>query len=166
MKSMVRRDDATKSIAFMLLAVREARKGMNGNEGGPFGAAVVLAGRVISRAHNEVIKSKDPTAHAEILAIRRASKKLGRFDLSDCMIYTTCEPCPMCLAAIHWARIKTFYFGCTKGDASRIGFDDKAIYRAIKGFPKAPRIIGIPIQRDECLELFKAWEAKEDKTPY
>ena len=166
MKSMVRRDDATMSTDFMRWAVREAWKGMNGNEGGPFGAAVVLKGRVISRAHNEVIKSKDPTAHAEILAIRRASKKLGRFDLGDCVLYSTCEPCPMCLAAIHWARIKTFYFGCTKSDAALIGFDDKAIYGAIKGDAKAPQIIGIPVQRDECLELFKAWVAKEDKTPY
>jgi guanine deaminase len=166
MKSMARRAEAPINTNFMRLAVCEAWKGMNGNEGGPFGAAVVLKGRVISRAHNEVLKSKDPTAHAEILAIRRASKKLGRFELSDCIIYTTCEPCPMCLAAIHWAHIKTFYFGCTKEDAARIRFDDSAIYRAIKGDAEAPQIIGIPMQREECLELFEAWEAKKDKTPY
>jgi len=166
MKSMERTSEAPVNIDFMRLAVREARKGMDGNEGGPFGAVVVLKSRVIGRAHNEVIKSKDPTAHAEILAIRRASKKLGRFELSDCVLYTTCEPCPMCLAAIHWARIKTFYFGCTKEDAARIRFDDSAIYRAIKGDAEAPQIIGIPMQREECLELFEAWKAKKDKTPY
>ena len=151
---------------FMKLAVREAWKGMSRNKGGPFGAVVVQAGRVISRAHNEVIKSKDPTAHAEVLAIRRASKKLCRFDLSDCEIYATCEPCPMCLAAIHWARIKTFYFGCTKEDAARIEFDDSAIYGAIRGEGKTLPIRGIPLQRTECLELFEAWKAKIDKTPY
>ncbi len=166
MKKIEKKDEAAVKDDFMRVAVREAWKGMNGNEGGPFGAAVVRAGRVISRAHNEVIKTNDPTAHAEILAIRRASRKLGRFDLSDCMIYTTCEPCPMCLAAIHWARIKTFYFGCTKSDAARIGFDDQAIYRAFKGNAKAPGATAIPAQRDECLGLFKAWAAKEDKTPY
>jgi guanine deaminase len=151
---------------FMKLARREAWKGMNRNEGGPFGAVVVLDGRVISRAHNQVVKTHDPTAHAEILAIRRASKKFGRFDLSDCEIYTTCEPCPMCLAAMHWARIKKFYFGCTKDDAAGIRFDDNAISRAIMGEGKARQISGVPMQREECLELFEAWKVKKDRTPY
>jgi guanine deaminase len=151
---------------FMKLARREAWKGMSRNEGGPFGAVVVLDGRVISRAHNQVVKTHDPTAHAEILAIRRASKKFGRFDLSDCEIYTTCEPCPMCLAAIYWARIKKFYFGCTKDDAAGIRFDDSRISRAIRGKGKARQISGVPMQRKECLELFEVWKVKKDKTPY
>ena len=99
---------------FMEEAVREALVGVRAGDGGPFGAVVVQNGKVISRAHNEVLSSNDPTAHAEILAIRKASSVLKRYDLSDCVIYTTCEPCPMCFAAIHWSRIKRIFFGCDR----------------------------------------------------
>ena len=95
---------------FMRIALKEAEKGMEKGEGGPFGAVIVKDGEIISKAHNEVLKTNDPTAHAEMVAIRRASKKLGRFNLSDCDIYSTCEPCPMCFSAIHWAKIKKLYF--------------------------------------------------------
>ena len=151
---------------FMGMAFKEAFKGMTDNEGGPFGAVVVKDGRVIAKGHNRVVKTKDPTAHAEIVAIRRASKKLGRFDLSDCEIYSTCEPCPMCLSAIYWARIRRIYFGCTKEDATKIGFADESIDAAIKGKLSPRKLRMISMDRESCLKLFAAWEQKPDKVPY
>jgi guanine deaminase len=151
---------------FMGMAVKEAFRGMTDNEGGPFGAVIVKDGRVIAKGHNRVVKTKDPTAHAEIIALRRASKKLGRFDLSDCQIYSTCEPCPMCLAAIYWARISRIYYGCTKEDAARIGFADESIDAAIKGKLSARKLRMISTEREGCLKLFAAWEEKPDKVPY
>jgi guanine deaminase len=151
---------------FMKIAFGEAVSGMDSNEGGPFGALVVLNGEIIAQAHNEVIKNKDPTAHAEILAIRRASKKLGRFDLSDCELYTTCEPCPMCFGAIHWARIGRVYYGCSRSDAADIGFSDKHIYDVIQGKAKQDAIRFSQVDRKECLKAFELWENKPDKTEY
>jgi guanine deaminase len=151
---------------FMGMAVKEAFKGMVGNEGGPFGAVLVKDSRVVARGHNRVVKTKDPTAHAEIVAIRRASKRLGRFDLSDCEIFSTCEPCPMCLAAIYWARIRRIYFGCTKEDAAKTGFADESIDAAIKGKLSARKLRMICMEREGCLKLFAAWEQKPDKVPY
>jgi guanine deaminase len=151
---------------FMKEALKEAREGVVNNDGGPFGAVIVKDGKIVVSSHNEVIASFDPTAHAEILAIRRASEKLGRFDLSDCEIYSTCEPCPMCFAAIHWAKIKTLYFGCTKMDAADIGFDDKFIYDVIKGETQEKKLFSYPFQRDDCLLLFEEWKNKEDKMSY
>ncbi len=150
----------------MRAAIRMAQKGMDRNEGGPFGAVIVRENEIIAKAYNRVIKTNDPTAHAEILAIRKASKKLGRFDLSDCEIFSTCEPCPMCLGAILWAKIKTLYYGCTKEDADRIEFSDKVIYESITG-PLEQRIFNsIQIEHEACLPLFDAWEKKEDKVRY
>jgi guanine deaminase len=151
---------------YMQLAIKEAQKGMNANEGGPFGAVIVRNDEVIGIAHNKVIISSDPTAHAEILAIRQASEKLGSFDLSDCDIYSTCEPCPMCLGAIYWARIKRLYFGCTRGDAAEIDFSDKHIYDAIEGKIEDNRVKSIQIERKSCLPLFEAWKKKPDKVQY
>ncbi len=150
----------------MGMAVREAFKGMTDNEGGPFGAVIVKDGRVIAKGHNLVVKAKDPTAHAEIVAIQRASKKLKRFDLSDCEIYSTCEPCPMCMAAIYWAKIRSIYNGCTKEDAEKIGFADRAIDAAIKGKLTGRKLKMIPIERESCLKLFAGWNQKPDKVPY
>ncbi|MEN8152967.1 MAG: nucleoside deaminase [Acidobacteriota bacterium] len=155
-----------KEKEFLNIAINEAEKGMNDNDGGPFGAVIVKDGNIIAAAHNEVISSNDPTAHAEIIAIRKASKKLGRFDLSDCEIYSTCEPCPMCFAAIHWAKIKTLYFGCDNRDAAKIGFDDKFIYDVIRGNSVEKQVKTIQSGRDECLTLFKSWENKKDKVQY
>ncbi len=151
---------------FINIAIQEAEEGMIKNSGGPFGAVIVKDGEMIASAHNEVISSNDPTAHAEVLAIRRASKKLGRFDLSDCVIYSTCEPCPMCFSAIHWAKIKTLYFGCDNRDATKIGFDDKFIYDVIRGNSNEKQVKTIQSGRKECLKLFKTWEKKEDKVQY
>ncbi len=152
--------------AFMHLAIREARQGMRHNHGGPFGAVIVRQGLVIARAHNQVLKSNDPTAHAEVLAIRRASRKLGRFDLSDCELYSTCEPCPMCLAAIHWAKMTTLYFGCSRQDAAAIGFDDAYIYSVIQGTAAHQQVQSRQMETGDCLQLFQSWQTKTDKITY
>ncbi len=151
---------------FMKLAIDEAISGMTINDGGPFGAVIVKNGEIISFAHNEVVKTNDPTAHAEVTALRKASSKLGRFDLSDCEIYSSCEPCPMCFAAIHWAKIKKLYYGSTREDAANINFDDKYIYDVIKGTAKELQVDVIQINRLESLEPFRLWKIKIDKTEY
>lgn len=151
---------------FMSIAVDEAFKGLYKNHGGPFGAVIVRNGKIVSKSHNEVIRRHDPTCHAEIMAIRAASHKLKRFDLSDCEIYSSCEPCPMCFAAIHWAKIKKLYYGSTRTDAKEIGFDDEFIYDVIKGTSLKNQVEVINIFREMCLKPFKSWADKTDKTPY
>jgi len=155
-----------KSEKYFEKAVEEAVRGMKNDHGGPFGAVIVKDGEIIASAHNEVISSNDPTAHAEVLAIRKASKKLSRFDLSDCTIYSTCEPCPMCLSAIHWAKIRDLHYGCSQNDAAEIGFDDKFIYDVIRGTATKKQVISVQEHREECLELFKMWDMKQNKTQY
>ncbi|MBN1271054.1 MAG: nucleoside deaminase [Candidatus Aminicenantes bacterium] len=150
----------------MARAIKEAINGMNKNEGGPFGAVIVRNGKMIAQAHNMVIKTNDPTAHAEIMAIRRASKKLGHFHLPDCEIYTTCEPCPMCLAAIHWARIPRIYYACTRNDAEAAGFDDNLFHKTITGETSKNRVSLVQVERTSCLKLFEIWEQKKDKIFY
>ena len=152
---------------FMKIASEEAVAGARNNEGGPFGAVIVREGEIVARGHNEVLKSNDPTAHAEMVTIRRAAASLGRFDLSDCVLYTSCEPCPMCLSAIYWARIPTVFFGCTKEDAADIGFDDQAIYEYIR-HPEQHQaeLCLISQDREECLRNFEEWRNKADKTMY
>jgi len=125
---------------YMDLAVREAMEGIRQGKGGPFGAVIVKDGEVISAACNEVTSSNDPTAHAEILAIRRASEKLGTYDLSGCVIYATGEPCPMCLSAIIWANIKQIFHALNAEDAEKIGFRDEKIYRHLRGEEKIVEI--------------------------
>jgi guanine deaminase len=150
----------------MRAAVAEARRGVRKGEGGPFGAVVVKDGAIIARGRNRVVAANDPTAHAEIVALRRAAKKLGRFHLPDCDIYTTCEPCPMCLAAMHWARIRAYYFGCTRRDAARIGFADQIIFEAIAGkrILQPPR--ALPLLREECHAVFEFWGRKKGRIHY
>lgn len=150
----------------MSLAVAEAYRGLRRGEGGPFGAVIVRKGRVVARAHNRVIQTNDPTAHAEVNAIREACRKLRRFDLSDCEIYSSCEPCPMCFAAIHWAKMRRLAFGCTRGDAEQIGFDDKFIYDAIAGTARRKQVKVKRLGRQACLGPFKEWKAKADKKRY
>jgi len=147
-------------------AIRLSRIKMRRNCGGPFGAVVVRQGKMIARGWNRVTSANDPTAHAEITAIRSACQKLKSFHLSDCELYTSCEPCPMCLAAIYWARLKEVYFANTRADAAGIRFDDDWIYREVAQ-PVAQR--KIPMQqalRDEALEVFAEWDAKPDKVRY
>lgn len=136
------------------------------NCGGPFGAVIVKDGEIIGRGVNRVTADNDPTAHAEVRAIREASAKLGTFDLSGAEIYTSCEPCPMCLGAIYWAHISKIFYGNTKADAAAINFDDSFIYAQIEK-PEAER--AIPQERllgDEAIETFNEWRDKTDKTEY
>jgi guanine deaminase len=151
---------------FMKIAINEAMLGLKNNAGGPFGAVIVKNGIVIAKAHNTVIKDKDPTCHAEINVIKMASKILKRFDLSDCEIYSSCEPCPMCLSAVYWAKIKKLYYGSTREDAAKIGFDDKYIYDVINGNAKEVRANVVQVDRDICLKPFHEWEIKKDKISY
>ncbi len=151
---------------YMQKATSEAFKGMRAKDGGPFGAVIVRKGKVISLAHNMVLKTLDPTAHAEITAIRKAAKKLKRFDLGDCEIYSSCEPCPMCLAAIEWARIKKLYYGCTREDADKIGFSDKNIYNDINLAPKTKYLRMIHIKDKKILAPFKEWKNRKNKKMY
>ncbi len=150
----------------MRLAVEEAQNGIRNNHGGPFGVVIVRNGEVIASNHNRVLETNDPTAHAEINAIRDATKKLGRFDLSDCEIYSTCEPCPMCLGVVHWAKMKKMIYGCVQADAAAIGFDDQFIYDVIRGTAKNPQVEMIQTDRNECLKPFKEWKEKEDRVQY
>lgn len=149
------------------MANEEALQGSLANDGGPFGAVITKAGKVISQGHNEVLKTNDPTAHAEMVAIRRAAEALGSYDLSGCEIHSSCEPCPMCLAAIYWSRISKVYYGCTKEDAASIGFDDNAIYEYIKN-PSHYQVELqlIPTDREVCLKTFEQWSTKQDKVIY
>ena len=150
----------------MQIAVEAARKGMAAGMGGPFGAVVVRDGEVVAVAHNEVLGTNDPTAHAEIVAIRKATATLGRFDLSDCTLYSTCEPCPMCLSAIHWAGIRTLYFGADRHDAAGGGFDDEFIYQLMEGTADSPLLRPGIVDKKECAELFDEWNAKSDRIMY
>lgn len=147
-------------------AIRESREGMQENDGGPFGAIVVKDGKIVGRGHNRVLATNDPTAHAEVVAIRDACKNLGTFQLDDCEVYTSCEPCPMCLGAIYWARPKRVFFGCTRTDAADIEFDDDFIYAEITVPLEQRKIPMIPLLREEALEVFRAWQTKGDKTLY
>lgn len=143
---------------FMKKAIENADNGITNNEGGPFGAVIVSKnGEIISNGNNKVLSQKDPTAHAEIVAIREACKKLNTYDLSDCILYTSCEPCPMCLSAIIWSNIKNVYYGCTKNDAGEIGFRDDIIYDYLKG--KNSDLINLEkVDRDECIKLFQKYK--------
>ena len=149
----------------MQKAVKSAIKGVNKGDGGPFGAAIVKDGETISVAHNEVVKTNDPTMHAEINAIRKASKKLKTFDLSGCKLYTTCMPCPMCLAAIKWANIRKVYYGTTSQDAHAIGFRDDIFYGELN-MEKIEGIELVQLERQSCLKPFALWQSKADKIRY
>lgn len=151
---------------YMKAAVDEAMSAVKKNHGGPFGAVIVKDNKIIARAHNQVVKNNDPTDHAEMIAIRSAAKKIGRFDLGDCELYSSCEPCPMCYSAIHWAKISKVYYGCTREDAARIGFDDNYIYDVIKGNTDEKRVDLEQMDRDPCLEPFREWDKKQDKVQY
>lgn len=155
-----------KENEFMKEAIRLANENVRNGEGGPFGAVVVKNGKIIGRGVNTVTKSNDPTAHAEVNAIRDACKNVGDFQLEDCEIYSSCEPCPMCLGAIYWTRPKMLYFACSKDDAARVGFDDSFIYDEIEKPIKNRKIETQQIMREEGLISFKMWELSSDKTEY
>lgn len=149
---------------WMAAAYDEALKGVESHEGGPFGAAIVREGKIIATAHNEVLGRNDPTAHAEINVIRKASEKLSTYDLSECVLYTTCYPCPMCMGAIFWARISTVYYASTMDDAADGGFDDRIFYEKIRNPEMALDLHPIDIEAGK--KLFSHWLEKSDRTLY
>jgi len=147
-------------------AIKLAKENILSNNGGPFGAVVVKEGKIIGRGNNTVTSDNDPTAHAEVNAIRDACKNLDSFQLEDCEIYTSCEPCPMCLGAIYWARPKKIYYAGTQQDAANAGFDDSYIYEEI-GLPMNERKIPVEqILNNKILEVFDEWKNLDKKTPY
>ncbi len=150
----------------MARAIQLSIENVHSGRGGPFGAVVVKDGNIIAEGTNQVTSTQDPTAHAEILAIRAACAKLGVFGLHGCEIYTSCEPCPMCLGAIYWARLSRVYFANAAADASSIGFDDSLIYREIP-LPLAQRAIPMSqMMREQALAAFQAWQEKPNKIVY
>lgn len=150
----------------MQRAIQLSLKGMQHNCGGPFGAVIVRDGTVIGEGHNEVTTTNDPTAHAEVVAIRRACSNEKNFDLTGAEIYCSCEPCPMCLSAIYWARIGKIYYANTRKDAAAIGFDDDLIYREIPK-PNSERIIpSAQLMQAEAHKVFEIWKEKDDKLEY
>lgn len=150
----------------MRAAIRLSIAGMRGDRGGPFGAVVVRDGEIVARGWNRVTSTRDPTAHAEIIAIRRACRKLGTFDLGDCELYTSCEPCPMCMGATYWARLRALYYANTREDAAQVGFDDERIYREI-ALPSGQRTIPTEqLLRTEAIVAFDEWRGKDDRVRY
>ncbi len=151
---------------FMRRAISLAQRGIDAGAGGPFGAVVVKNGEIVGEGCNQVTSTNDPTAHAEVVAIRNACQTLNSFQLDGCVLYTSCEPCPMCLGAIYWARPQQIFFACTHEDAAEIGFDDHFIYDEIERPIEERHIKSVSFLRDEGLTVFKNWASKTDKTKY
>jgi len=151
---------------FMGRAIELARHGVDVNAGGPFGCVVVKDGEIIGEGNNRVTSTNDPTAHAEIIAVREACTRLGNFQLSGCTIYTSCEPCPMCLGAIYWARPDRVFYACTRDDAAKIGFDDDFIYEELEKANSDREMVAVELMRTEALEVFRSWAEKPDKVEY
>ena len=151
---------------FMRRAIELAREGMHGGKGGPFGSVVVLDGKIIGEGNNRVTSTNDPTAHAEVVAIRNACKAIGSFDLTGAVVYASCEPCPMCLAAIYWSRAERIYIAGDRHDAARAGFDDAYIYDELSVKAEMRRVPTQQFLRDESVAVFDEWIAKADKVKY
>ena len=158
--------DCIMSPEFMRHAIALALENVRSGAGGPFAAVVAKDGRIIAEGTNRVTGTQDPTAHAEIIAIRQACLALDNFQLAGCDLYTTCEPCPMCLGAIYWARPARVFYAGTAADAAAAGFDDAFIYDELKLAPEARRISMTQLLREESLAIFSAWRAQTGKTPY
>lgn len=150
----------------MARAIQLSLEGVESGHGGPFGAVIVRGGNIIAEGVNQVTSTNDPTAHAEMQAIRQACRKLGAFELKDCELYSSCEPCPMCLGAIYWARLSRIYFANTAQDAAGIGFDDSFIYGELNQLLSERQIPATQMMREEGLAAFRAWVHKPDKIPY
>ncbi len=151
---------------FMRAAIQIAQEGMDRNDGGPFGCVIVKEGKIIGRGNNQVTSSNDPTAHAEVVAIRAACANLSSFQLEDCIIYTSCEPCPMCLGAIYWARPKQVFYACSREDAAAIEFDDEFIYQELNLAISDRKIPTQQLLQKEGQVVFKNWMTKQDKIAY
>lgn len=156
----------TREEKYMKEAIALSEKGMNNDEGGPFGCIIVKDDKIVGSGNNKVISTNDPTAHAEIVAIREACKNLGSFQLDGCELYTSCEPCPMCLGAIYWARPQIIYYANSREDAKHAGFDDSMIYQEMNCDLKDRKIPIIHICNEEAKEIFEKWENKKDKKIY
>ena len=150
----------------MARAIQLSVESVHSGRGGPFGAVIVRNAEIIAEGVNRVTSSNDPTAHAEVVAIRQACTKLGTFELKDCELYTSCEPCPMCLGAIYWARLSRIYYANTAADAAAIGFDDSFIYSELQVIPTERRVPAQQMMHEEALAAFRAWAEKPDKKPY
>jgi guanine deaminase len=150
----------------MRRAIALSAEKMRAGLGGPFGAVIARAGEIIAEGHNQVTSGNDPTAHAEVVAIREACRKLGAFSLQGCEMYTSCEPCPMCLGAIYWARLDRVYYANTRTDAAAIGFDDDHIYRELDRPIDGRAVPFIHLESTEARQIFKEWLEKADKIPY
>jgi len=155
-----------KDREFMRRAISLAQNGIDRNAGGPFGAVVVKDAEIVGEGFNQVTSTNDPTAHAEIVAIRAACQNLNNFQLDGCVLYTSCEPCPMCLGAIYWARPERVFYACTREDAANIGFDDQFIYEEIEKNFEHRQMKLVNLLRDEGLTIFENWADKADKTKY
>ena len=155
-----------KKIEFMLRAIELSKNGLESGKGGPFGCVIVKDGKIIGEGNNQVTSTNDPTAHAEMVAIRTTCKNINSFQLEGCEVYTSCEPCPMCLGAIYWARPDKIYFANNRSDAAEIGFDDAFIYDEIGEKIENRKIQMEPLGRMEALEIFKQWKLKTDKIEY
>ena len=153
-------------LPFLREAIALARAGAASGVGGPFGAVIVHEGRIVGRGQNQVTSTNDPTAHAEVVAIREACAALKRFHLAGATLYTSCEPCPMCLAAAYWAHVERIVYACTRDDAAAIGFDDAFLYRELAAPFAARRIPSIPLLRDEGLAAFREWTANPRRVQY
>ena len=151
---------------FMRMAIKLSTQNVLQSLGGPFGAVIVKDGKVIAKSANKVISSNDPTAHAEVATIRLACKKLKTFDLSGCIVYTSCEPCPMCLGAIYWARLNKVYYGCTQGDAAAIDFDDQFIYKELEKTLDQRKLPIKQLLREEAQQAFILWKELGMKTEH
>ncbi len=152
--------------AFMREAIRLSLRMVRRGKGGPFGAVVVKDGRIVGRGANRVTTAHDPTAHAEIVALRQACRRLKSFRLDGCTLYASCEPCPMCLSAIYWARIRRVFYGNTRKDAAKIAFDDDLIYREVARPIRRRKLVMKQLLRNEALAAFAEWQQKPDKIPY
>ena len=155
-----------RELKFMMEAINLSRNGILQNYGGPFGCVIVKGEEIVGRGWNKVTSTNDPTAHAEVVAIREACKKLQSYQLIDCEVYSSCEPCPMCMGAIYWARPKKVYFGNTRDDAAAIGFDDSLIYKELTCTLSERQIQMVCLGRPEALKVFEEWVNKTDKTGY
>ena len=151
---------------FMRQAIDLSINKMLAGDGGPFGAVIVKDGKIISRGWNQVSSLNDPTAHAEMTAIRAACQHVGHFELTGCVLYTSCEPCPMCMGGVYWSGITTLYYASTKNDASAIGFDDRFIYEEFEKPIADRKLRAVQLMREEALQAFNLWQKKQDKIPY
>ncbi len=154
------------NIDFLREAIRLSVEKMEANEGGPFGAVVVRNGEIVGRGWNRVTSTNDPTAHAEVVAIRDACSRLKSFSLAGCEIYSSCEPCPLCLAAIYWSRLDRIYYAATCDDAAAAGFDDRSFYQEIRKPASERAVLMEQALRDEALLALQAWAKKEDRIRY